>query len=71
MSALQSMHIYPIKKPHLSKHGNSTQHTVTNLTDNERKEARQYLDKLYTYGITTLPQIQNKETIAILALEDF
>ena len=45
--------------------------TYTSLTDDSKRKTQTYLDKLYTYGITTITQIQNKDTRAILTPDEF
>ena len=47
------------------------QPTYTNLATNIKANSQQYLDKLYMYDITTLPQIQNKATLAIITSKEF
>lgn len=39
-------------------------------TDNTKSQFQKYLDKLYTYNITTLTQIQNKNNKVILTLKE-
>ena len=41
------------------------------LTESDKLQTQKFLDKLYTYGITTLPQIQNNTNKAILTHEEF
>jgi hypothetical protein len=41
------------------------------LTEESKIQSQKFLDKLYTYGITTLLQIQNTTTNAILTPEEF
>ena len=43
----------------------------TNLTNDSKMKTQKYLDKLYIYGVTTITQIQNKDTMAILTPEEF
>lgn len=40
--------------------------TYLNLTTEAKKKSQQYLNKLYIYGITSLTQILNEKTLAIL-----
>lgn len=44
--------------------------TYANLTEYSKAKNQQYLDKLYIYGITTITQIQNNNTMAILTPEE-
>jgi hypothetical protein len=41
------------------------------LPDHSKIQSQKYLDKLYTYGITTLTQILNKTSTTILTPEEF
>ena len=61
---------FPIKKTPLELVWRSNPINA-NLTDNAKTKSQHYLDKLYTYGITTLPQIQNTKTKTMLTLEEF
>ena len=42
-----------------------------NLTEESKAKAQEYLDKLYMYNTTTLPQINNSETRTILTPNEF
>ena len=61
---------FPVKKIPLeiTWKTNPIYHT---LSDHSKVQSQKYLDKLYTYGITTLPQILNKTNASILTPEEF
>ena len=61
---------FPIKQTQLELAWRTTP-TYASLTENDKIQSKKFLDKLYTYGITTLPQIQNKTSKAILTHEEF
>ena len=61
---------FPIKQTQLESTWRTTP-TYANLTEEAKTQSQKFLDKLYTYGITTLPQIQNKTNKAILTLDEF
>ena len=61
---------FPIKKTPLEIAW-KTNPIFDTLTDHLKTQFQKYLDKLYTYGITTLPQILNKNKTTILTSEEF
>jgi hypothetical protein len=61
---------FPIKQTQLELTWKATP-AYANLTETSKIQSQKFLDKLYTYGITTLLQIQNTTTKAILTLEEF
>ena len=62
--------IFPIKKTPLETAWKNNP-TYATLPDHSKIQSQKYLNKLYTYCITTLPQIQNKTNRAILTPEEF
>jgi ribonuclease HI len=61
---------FPVKKTpsEITWRTNPIYHT---LSDHSKIQSQKYLDKLYTYGITTLPQILNKTNTSFLTPEEF
>ena len=42
-----------------------------NLPIQTDAKSQQHLNKFYMYGITTLPQIENHETLTIVTIDEF
>ena len=61
---------FPIKKTPLEQTW-ITSPNYANLTENSITKTQKYLNKLYIYGITTLPQIQKPNTKIILTPKNF
>ena len=61
---------FPIKKTPLEEAWKNNP-TYANLTTESKELSQKYLDKFYMYGITTLPQIQNKDMRNILTPSEF
>jgi hypothetical protein len=61
---------FSIKQTQLELTWKSTP-AYANLTETSKIQSQKFLDKLYTYGITTLLQIQNTTTNTILTPEEF
>ena len=61
---------FPIKITPLEKAW-KTNPNYNTLTELSKSKTPKYLDKLYIYGITTLPQIQNLATGTILTPQEF
>jgi hypothetical protein len=61
---------FPIKITPIEKTWKNTP-TYANLPNMAKTNTQKYLDKLYMYGITTIAQIQNPDTMGILTPEEF